>query len=212
MEGRGALGRWEAGMSDETSIDGGMGAAEAAAIIREQDQRARQAFQVSYRGSFVAWGAITLVGYGVTWLAVRGAHPAQGPNPIGFALVSVLGGASVWRRRVHVLALVVGLVAMYTLEGALYRAGAARPVLFVFEATAPILVAGLFYLTSSALWLNWPLAGFGLWLAVAAVGGAFAGPHGVWGVDALTAGLGFLFMAVLEPLLRRASGLRQRRS
>jgi hypothetical protein len=93
MEGRVALGRREAGMSDETSIDGGMGAAEAAAIMREQDQRARQAFQVSYRGSFVAWGAITLVGYGVTWLAVRGAHPAQGPNPIGFALVSVLGVA-----------------------------------------------------------------------------------------------------------------------
>jgi hypothetical protein len=225
VEGRVALRRQEAEMSDETSIDSGMGAAEAAAIMREQDQRARQAFQVSYRGSFVAWGAITLVGYGVTWLAVRGAHPAQGPNPIGFALVSVLGvasalagraegrsdagvgGATVWRRRVHVLALVVGLVAMYTLEGALYRAGAGRPVLFVFEATAPILVAGLFYLTSSALWLNWPLAGFGLWLAMAAVGGAFAGPQGVWGVDALTAGLGFLLMAALEPRLRRTAGL-----
>ena len=60
-------------MSDETSINGGldpdlgtpagaldqgavMGAAEAAAIMREQDQRARQAFEVSHRGSFVAWG------------------------------------------------------------------------------------------------------------------------------------------------------------
>ena len=234
-------------MSDETSINGGldpdlgtpagaldqgavMGAAEAAAIMREQDQRARQAFEVSHRGSFVAWGAITLLGYGVTWLAVHNAHPAEGPNPVGFAVVSLLGvasamiggaegrrdggvrGATVWRRRVHMLALVVGLGAMYLLEGALYRAGAARPVLFVFEATAPILVAGLFYLTSSALWLDWPLAGFGLWLAVAAVGGAFAGPHGVWGVDALTAGLGFLFMAALEPRLRRTAGLGLRHS
>jgi hypothetical protein len=78
----------------------------------------------------------------------------------------------------------------------------------VFEATAPILVAGLFYLTTSALSLDWALAGFGLWLAATAVGAAFAGPHGVWGVDALTAGLGFLFMAALEPRLRRAAGLR----
>jgi hypothetical protein len=67
-------------------------------------------------------------------------------------------------------------------------------------------------LTSSALWLNWPLAGFGLWLTVTAVGAAFAGPHGVWGVDALTAGLGFLFMAALEPRLRRTAGLHLRHS
>jgi hypothetical protein len=234
-------------MSDETSINGGMGpdmgtpagaldqgavmgAAEAAAIMREQDQRARQAFRISHQGSFVAWGAVTLLGYGSIWLAVHNAHPVKGPNPIGFALVSVLalgaalagraearsdagvGGVSAQRRRVHLLALVVGLVAMYTLEGALYRAGAGRPVLFVFEATAPILVAGLFYLTTSAVSLDWALAGFGLWLAVTAVGAAFAGPHGVWGVDALTAGLGFLSMAALEPRLRRAAGLSLRQS
>jgi hypothetical protein len=234
-------------MSDETSINSGMdpdldapadapdqgavmGAAEAAAIMREQDQRARQAFRVSHRGSFVGWGAITLLGYGLTWLAVHNSHPVQGPNPIGFAVVSVLalgsalagraesrsdagvGGVSAQRRRIHLLALVVGLVAMYAFEGALSRAGAGRPVLFVFEATAPILVAGLFLLTTSALWLDWPLAGFGLWLAVAAVAGAFAGPHGVWGVDALTAGLGYLFMAALEPRLRRTAGLHLRRA
>ena len=127
-------------MSDETSVSGGtepdlgtaagpsgqdaaMGAAEAAAIMEEKDQRARQAFRVSHRGSFVAWGAVTLVGYGVTWLAVHNAHPAQGPNPVGFALVSVLALAS-----------------------ALASGAKAR------------------YLTTSAMWLDWPLAGFGLWL------------------------------------------------
>jgi hypothetical protein len=221
-------------MSDEISTNGGAEATlrpeEAAAIMREQDERARQAFQISHRGAFVAWGAITLVGYGLIWLGVHNAHPAEGPNPAGFALVSVLslgsalaagaearsdagvGGVSARRRRIHLLALVAGLVAMYTLEGALYRAGAGRPVLFVFEATAPILVAGLFYLTTSALSLDWALAGFGLWLAATAVGAAFAGPHGVWGVDALTAGLGFLFMAVLEPRLRRIAGLSLRQA
>src|SRR6202161_2207983 len=150
-------------MSDETSINGGadlgtpeaaLGPEEGAAIMREQEERAEQAFRISHRGSFVVWGAVTLLGYGWTWLAVHSAHPAEGPNPAGVAVVSVLalgsglaagagaradvgvGGVSARRRRIHLLALVVGLVAMYTLEGALYRAGAGRPVLFVFEATA----------------------------------------------------------------------------
>ncbi|MBV9795242.1 MAG: hypothetical protein JO016_15035 [Actinobacteria bacterium] len=232
-------------MSDEARINGGagldsadedaplgtdedapLGAAEAAAIMREQDARVRQAFRVSHRGAFAGWGAITLLGYGGTWLAVRHQQPVHGPDPIAFAVVSLLGvgvamaagaesgpragvgGVSALRRRVHALALLVGLGGMYTLEGALFRAGAGHQVLLVFEATAPILVAGLFYLTTSALSLDWALAGFGLWLAVAAVGGAFAGAAGVWGVDALTAGLGFLFMAFAEPRLHRPAELR----
>jgi hypothetical protein len=220
-------------MSDEASINGGagldaadegvpLGPAEAAAIMRDQDERVRRAFRVSHRATFAGWGVITLLGYGVTWLAVRHQQPVHGPDPVAFAVVSLLGvgaalagraegrpdagvgGASAWRRRVHVLALLVGLGAMYTLEGALYRAGAGHSVLLVFEATAPILVAGLFYLTTSAVSLDWLLSAFGVWLAVAAVGGAFAGPAGVWGVDALAAGLGFLFMAFAEPRLRHA--------
>ena len=84
-------------MSDETSINGGtdlgtpeaaLGPAEAAAIMREQGERAQQAFRISHRGSFVVWGAVTLLGYGSTWLAVHSAHPAEGPNPVGFAVVS----------------------------------------------------------------------------------------------------------------------------
>jgi hypothetical protein len=37
---------------------------------------------------------------------------------------------------------------------------------------------------------------------VAAVGG-FAGPVGVWAVDALAAGLAYLLMAAIDPWLRR---------
>jgi hypothetical protein len=232
----------EAEMSEETSINGTdtsvgsldqgatMGAAEAAAIMRDQTERTEQAFRISHRGSFVTWGLIILLGYGVTWLYIRNQQPIRGPQPAAFAVVSLLalgsalasgaearrdagvGGVSARRRRIHLLSLLVGLGAMYGLEGALYRAGAGRPVLLVFEATAPIVVAALFFLTSGALWLDWPLVAFGLWLAVAAVGGALAGPAGVWGVDALAVGLAYLFMAALEPLLRRTSGLRLRQS
>ena len=61
----------------------------------------------------------------------------------------------------------------------------------IFEAAAPILVAGLFYLASA------PLAGLarlgpGLWLLAVAAGGAFAGPVGIWAVGSLAGGLAFL--------------------
>ncbi len=234
-------------MSDDTSINGGadpdtgtlvgsldqggvLGPEEAAAIMREQDERAQQAFRISHRGAFAAWGILIFLAYGITWLAVRHEQPVHGPNPVGYAVATLLwtaaglagraearsdagvGGVSVWRRRVQLLALVAGLAAMFGLEGALYRAGAGRPVLVVFEATTPVLVLALFYLTSSALWLDWPLSGLGLWLAVVAVGGAFAGPAGVWAVDALAVGLAYLFMAAFEPRLRRAAGSRLQHS
>ncbi len=91
---------------------------------------------------------------------------------------------------------------MFGLEGALARAGASRAVIGVFEAAAPILVAGLIYLAGSALRLNWPLSGLGIWLVAVAAGGAFAGPVGVWAVGALAGGLAFLLMAAIGPRLR----------
>jgi hypothetical protein len=198
--------------------------------MAEQDERAQQAFRISHRDAFIAWGVITFLGYGLTWLLVRHQHPVHGPNPGGFAVATLLakgsalaaradgqsdlgiGGASAWRRRVHLLALIIGLGAMFAVEGALYRAGADRPVLDVFEATAPVLVLVMFYLTSSAVWLDWSLAGLGIWLALAAVGGAFAGPAGVWAVDALAVGLAYLFMAAFEPRLRWGPESRLRQS
>jgi hypothetical protein len=76
-------------------------------------------------------------------------------------------------------------------------------VVSVFEASAPILVAGLFYLTRGTVRLDWAVAALGLWLVVVAAVGGFAGPVGVWGVDALAAGLAYLLMAAIEPWLRR---------
>ena len=93
---------------------------------------------------------------------------------------------------------------MFALEGALQRAGASRAVIGVFEAAAPILVAGLVYLGSSALRLDWAMCALGVWLVAVAAGGAFARPAGVWAVGALAGGLGFLLAGVIEPVLHRA--------
>ncbi|HEY5351446.1 MAG TPA: hypothetical protein VIK57_03235 [Streptosporangiaceae bacterium] len=195
---------------------------EAAVIMQEAGERARHEFRRSHRASFVTWGVLLLLGYGSTWLLVRGQHPFHGINPGAFAAVTLLAagsalanvaqarsesgvaGLSALRQRIRWLSLIAGLAGMFALEGALAHAGASRTVLGVFEAATPILVAGLFYLTSSALWVDWPVSGLGLWLIAVAAGGAYAGPVGIWAVGALAGGLAFLVMAGVEPWLRRA--------
>ncbi len=209
-------------MSDGTGEGTQMDVQEAALIMQEAGDRARHEFRLSHRASFTFWGVVLLCGYGSMWLTLRGQRPFHGPNPGAFAAVTLLasgaalatvaqarsetgvGGVSAVRRRIHFLSLIAGLAGMFALEGALYRAGASRTVITVFEAAAPILVAGLFYLASSALWLDWPVSGLGLWLVAVAAGGAFAGPVGIWAVGSLAGGLAFLLVAAFEPRLRGA--------
>jgi hypothetical protein len=212
-----------AGMDDAASMADGtpMGVAEAAAIIRDAGEKARRGLGVRYRATFTIWGLGLLIGYGAMWLTVRGQHPFRGPDPAAFAAVALLGAASIMagldqaraesgvrglsavRRRLSFASVLIGLAAMFAVEGALVHAGAGRPVTSVFEASAPVLVAGLFYLTSSAVRPHWAVTGLGLWLFVVAAAGGFAGPVGVWGVDALAAGLAYLLMAAIQPRLRR---------
>lgn len=211
------------GMDDVASVAEGtpMGAAEAALIMREADEKAQRDLRVSGRGTFVIWGLGLLVGYGLIWLAVRGQRPFHGPNAVEFAVAALIstasilagveekrtgtgvGGLSAVRRRVSFVSVLIGFAAMFALEGALAHGGAGRPVISVFEASAPVLVAGLFFLVRSTVRPDWAIAGLGLWLvAVAAVGG-FADPVGVWAVDALAAGLAYLLMAAIGSWLRR---------
>ena len=211
-----------AGMGESAGRDEGttMGVADAAVIMQEASDRARRQLRVSHRATFTIWGLGLLIGYGSIWLTVRGQQPFHGLPPAAFAVAALLssasimtgiaqaqadsgvGGLSAVRQRIHFLSVLAGLAAMFVLVGALAHAGASRSVIGIFEASAPILVAGLFYFTTSAVWLDWPVLGLGIWLlAVAAVGG-FAGPRGVWAVDALAAGLAYLLMAAIEPWLR----------
>ena len=173
-------------------------------------------------GHLYRLGRGRLLGYGTMWLTVRGQRPPHGPDLATFAVVTLLGVASVMsgvnearadsgvgglsaiRRRASFLSVLIGLAAMFALGGAPPHAGASQAVISVFEASAPVLVAGLFYLSTSIVQLNWPVASLGVWLLAVAAAGVFAGPAGVWGVNALGAGLAYLLMAVIEPRLRRA--------
>jgi len=199
-----------------------MGAADAAAIMAESEKQARRRLRPDYRVTFAIWGVLWLVGYGITWLVVRGQHPVSGPAPATFAatvLISALvaaatveqardesgvRGRSVTLRRIFFASFLLGFAGMFTLEGTLARAGASRPVLIVFEAAAPILVIGLLYLARSAAGLDWPVAVLGAWMVVVAAVSGYAGPRAVWGIDALAVGLAFLATAALLTRLRRS--------
>jgi type IV secretory pathway TrbD component len=205
-----------------TGEDPGMDAANAAAIMTEAGERARQRLRPGHRGTFTAWGVLWFFGYGVRWLAVRGQQPFHGPAPAAFAAASLLAtaaalatveqarsetgvrGWSVVRRRAFLLSALAGYGAMFLVEGALARAGASRPVLAVFEATGLILVTGLLYLARSVTAQDWPVAGLGLWLVIVAAAAGYAGPRTVWAIGALAVGPAFLLVAAFEPWLHRS--------
>jgi hypothetical protein len=212
-------------MKDGADLDdaSGLDAQGAAAIMQEAGERARRELRVSRPVTFAAAGVAWLLGYGAIWFSVRGQHPYQGPAPeaaviqvvlIGFAVAiaasvigratSGVGGLSAVQRRVSILALATGIVAVLVLEAAIDHAGAGRGVVFgVFQAAAPVLVTGVVYVANSAVKLNWTLLGLGLWLIAVASGGAFAGPVGVWAVTSLAGGAGYLLMAAFGPALDR---------
>ena len=199
-----------------------MDAAAAAAIICAAGGRAQDRLQPGHRVRFTVWGLLYLLGYGATWLTVRGQQPVHGPAPATFATASLLAvaaalasveqtrsetgvrGPSVIRRRAFLVSALAGFAAVFSLEGALYRAGASRPVLVVFEAAAPILVLGLLYLVRSVTLPDWSTAALGLWLVIVAAASGYAGPRTVWGIDALAVGLAFLLAAALQPRRRRS--------
>jgi hypothetical protein len=211
-------------MNDGTGTDQGMNmnAADAAAIIAEADTRARRTLRPDHRVTFLVWGLLWFVGYGLMWLAVRGQHPFHGPNPGGYAATVLLTslaalasvtqaraesgvrGLSVLRRWTFFVSAVAGLGAAFAIEGALVRAGAGRPVVGIFKAAAPIMVIGLLYLARFSAEQDWAVAALGLWLVIVAAVGAYTGPRTVWAVASLAVGPAFLLVAALETRLQRA--------
>jgi hypothetical protein len=117
---------------------------------------------------------------------------------------SGVGGLSAQRRRIYSLSLAVGLLGVYIMQPALRYAGASRGVISVFTASSPLLVAGVVLVAGTAAWLNWYAFGLGIWLIAVAAFSGFAGPAGVWAVDALAVGVPFLAMAAIAVARGRA--------
>jgi uncharacterized membrane protein YkvI len=196
---------------------------EAAAILADAREHALRELRTSYPLLFAVWGLFFLLGYGVLWLSAQGQHPYTGPAPWALLVLTLLlaaggvttvisvgravtgiGGATATLRRVHGLALAVGLVGVFTLEGALAHAHASDSLLGVYGAVAPMLVAGVVYAASPAVWQDWTTRTLGAWLVLVAAGSAYAGPVGVWGLAGLGAAVGFWIMAVVARRRDRA--------
>ena len=189
----------------------------AAAIMQDARKRALRELHARYPVVFATWGLVLMIGYGTMWLSVLGQHPYTGPAPWSLVVLTLLlaagavttviivgraltgiGGASAAQRRVHYLALIVGVAGIYGLEGALAHAGASDSLLGVYGATAPMLITGAVYAASPALWQDWSTRALGAWLVVVAASSAYAGPVGVWAVAGLLAGLGFIAVALVR--------------
>jgi hypothetical protein len=205
--------------TDEDQLD----VHEAAAILADAREHALRELRASYPLLFTVFGLFFLTGYGVLWLSVRGQHPYTGPAPWALLVLTLLlaaagvtavisvgravtgiGGPTAALRRVHGLALAVGLVGVFTLEGGLAHAHASDSLLGVYGAVAPMLVAGVVYAASPAIWQDWSTRTLGAWLVLVSAGSAYAGPVGVWGVAGLGAAVGFWVMAVVARRRGRA--------
>ena len=211
----------EADAQDATVMD----AQGAAVIMQQARERAGRELRVRRPVLFVTWGLVLLIGYGAMWLSVRGQHPFQGPAWPTLLLALLLlaiaaiitaqvvdraasgvGGRSEVQRGIFVLALGAGYAALLIEKIALVGAGVSRPIQAVLGVTAPMLVAGLVFVATSAstTGLNWPRLILGLWLLAVAAGASWAGPVTVLAVCALAGGGGVLLMAAIEPRLHRA--------
>lgn len=195
----------------------GMDVLSAAGIMRQAQERASRELTVNRPLLLVCAALVYLLAYGTVWLAVRGQRPYQGPPGwtlgvlAGLVLIAVLassavvnraasgvGGESRRRRRIALLSLAAGLVAVYAIEGGLRAAGASIGTAGLIGASGPILVAGLVIVCTAVAWRQRPGPVLGIWLIAAAVGSAFAVPAAVWGIDALAGCAGFLFAAAIE--------------
>ena len=216
-----------ADMKDDAGIDeaAGMDVQQAAVILRQARERARRELAVRRPLLFVTWGLVVLAGYGVMWLSVRGQHPFHGPTVPSIVTAAALvlaaavytawatdratrgiGGPSLLQRGSFVLALAAGGFTLGNFTRAVAHAGAGRPLVALIGAAAPLLVVGLVFVASCAVYgsLDWPRLALGLWLLAVAAGGAWGGPVTNLAVYALAGGGGILLMAVIEPGLRRS--------
>jgi hypothetical protein len=211
------------GMKDDSDLDNGadLDVQRASAIVAEARERAERQLRVGIPVLYAIWGVTALLADGAIWLSVRGQRPYIGPTPAALAALTLViagaaaatviivgragsgvGGLSTLQRRLYLLSFVIGFVAVLTLEAALDHAGASRSVLGVYGANAPILLAALLYMASSAIRVNWSVFWLGWWLVVVAAGSGFAGPVNVWGINALAGGVAFLVLGAISAARR----------
>lgn len=194
---------------------------DALGMLDAEGARVRQSLDIRLPTQLAAWGIAWLVGFGAMWLEARGQRPYLGPGLSGllFAVLLIAAGtvtgvlisrattgiggrAQRVGRRVGI-AWGLGWLGFFGVAGALVRAGISPPATGILYAGGAMLVTGLIYLMSGAVFDEPVQTWLGVWLIVVAVGAAFTGPLGVLLVGALAGGGGFLVAAGIAWRRRR---------
>ncbi|MGH3425556.1 MAG: hypothetical protein ACRDO8_12535 [Nocardioidaceae bacterium] len=180
-------------------------------MLESTSRESSRALRVDEGLLFGVWGVAWLVGYGATYLSVRGQDPYTGPAAwayavmaAGFGLAVVVTtvvvtratrgvlGASATTGMLYGLSWPVAFATLFLLEGALARAGAPDEVLGLVGAGGPALVVGVIYLVGSAIWRSVTMFALGVWLCLAMVVGSYLGVVALPAIMAVAGGAGFL--------------------
>jgi hypothetical protein len=197
-------------MPDEDTMD----ASAAAELLRQSAHYARERLTANQPLIYAAWGVAWLAGCGAMWLSVLGQHPFRGAAGWAAAVLGVggaaasavtaisvaraskgIGGVSARQGAIFGIVWPAGFASLFAIIGAAWHFGAGPKVTGMLGATGPLLLVGLIYVLSAAMWLDWVMFGVGIWLLLVAAAGAWTGPVGSLLTDAVAGGGGFLLTA-----------------
>lgn len=200
---------------ENPGVSGGFDPAAAAAILDLESTRVRRAFDVRLTDQLAAWAVAWFVGLGLVWWQVSGQHPYAGPGTGVLVTLSVLmalavlvtvhrihratagiGGESARRGRIIGAVWGGGVVAGFLLVGAAAANGAEPRLIGVLVVCLQLLICGVLYVCSSALFGNRVLLLLGGWLILLGAVAGFAGPVAVAAIGAVGGGGGFLAAAL----------------
>lgn len=210
----------ESPSSAEESLD----PRDAATLLSETTARATRALEVNSLLLCLLGGSVIMVGFGIIWMSVRDQHPYRGPTPgavgLFYLLVLIIDVVAivVYRRSSHgvrgrrsrdrtIIGAVgaTGLVAVFTVMGALDYAGVSHSVVYgIYPATVPLVFGGLIGALGAASREDWSLFASALVISWVAAGAAFGGPAGAWFISGLGSGVVLFLCAGVKFYQRRA--------
>ncbi|NKX56156.1 hypothetical protein [Arthrobacter mobilis] len=190
------------------------------ALIRGQQQRAREATEPSGGLLFGVWGLAWLAGYLVLFL---GWMPAAG-TPAGWAFFVFAGllaaamvftGIHIGRRSAGVRgdsavtgtlygwSWAVSFAAVFLILTGVARAGATVEVMSVLANSLCCLVVAALYMAGGVIWREWRMFALGAWIALISGAAAMAGAPAGYLVMAVAGGGGMLLAAAADLVNRR---------
>lgn len=180
-------------------------------LVESTTRDASRSLEVDDGLLFLVWGGAWVAGYGAIFLSIRDQDPYVGPAVWAFLVLAVslalaaaftaiivtrashgVEGPSAKSGLMYGLSWPIAFVALFSLEGALAKAGASDPVLGLVAAAGPALLVGVIYMVGAAIWRSTLMFALGAWLCLVVFFGAYAGVVGFTAIMAVAGGGGFV--------------------